>query len=111
MAEMIFSRMVYGYTTQRSIPAVEGETWKPAIWEPIDDATNYSVHVDPASFTVMSKTMLRRLGLGLYKLRAIDRKALLNRVEWPDADAVADRMAKAETAAAQAKIMAKRGGK
>lgn len=108
LAEMIFSRMIYGYTTERAIPAVEGEAWKPAIWTAVDNPLDYSVYVDPASINVMSKTALRRLGIALFKLRAIDRAALLERMEWPDWETVSARLDKADQMAAQAKAMAKK---
>lgn len=108
LAEMIFARMANGYAQPRSIPAVDGEDFKPIVWEPLDDPRHYALYVDKGSFTVMSKTMLRRLSLLLRKLNVIDRKAALTAIGWPDADAVAKRMDDAEAAAAQAKLMAKK---
>jgi len=103
LAEMIFARMAFGYTQARAIPAVDGEQFKPVTWEPLQDPERYAVHVDPASFTIMSRTMLRRMSLLLRKLNVIDRRAVLEAVGWPDAAEVAKRMDDSEAAAALAK--------
>lgn len=104
LAEMIFARMAYGYSQPRAIPCVDGEEFKPVVWEPLPDPRKYAVYVDPASFTVMSKTMIRRMSLLLRKMNVIDRKATLTSIGFPDADAIASRMDKAEAAAAAAKM-------
>lgn len=104
LAEMIFARMAYGYTTRRVIPAVEGEEFKPVIWEPIPNPERYRTYVDPHSFQVMSRTMLKRLGLALFKLRGIDRGSLLETLGWPDWQRVSNRMAEGEKQAAQLKV-------
>jgi len=109
LAEMIFARMANGYLTERTIPAVEGEAFKPVTWKPLPDPKKYHVYLDPASFQIMSRTMLKRLGMALYKLKAIDRKSLLEAISWPNADAVATRLAEAEKMAAMAKMQSKRG--
>lgn len=111
LAEMIFARMANGYLTRRPIPAVEGEEFKPVMWEPLEHPEKYAVYVDPASFAVMSKTMLRRLGLALYKLRAVDRQALLETIGWPDWAQTSKRMNELEIRAAYAKEAGKRAGK
>lgn len=103
LAEMIFARMAFGYTQPRAIPAVDGEQFKPVTWEPLPDPEKYALYVDPASFTIMSKTMLRRMSLLLRKLNVIDRKATLEAVGWPDADTVAKRMDQSEQMAAMMK--------
>lgn len=107
LAEHIFSLMAYNYTTPRVIPSVEGEHFAPAMWRPIENPNDYHVYVDPASLQIMSRTMLRRLGLALFRLRAIDRRSLLETLGWPDGEQVAGRMDQAEAAAAQAKLLAK----
>jgi hypothetical protein len=103
MAEMIFARMAFGYTQPRAIPAVAGEEFQPVVWEPLLEPDKYAIYVDPASFTIMSKTMLRRMSLLLRKLNVLDRKAVLEAIGWPNADAVAKRMDQAEAMAAMAK--------
>lgn len=107
LAEMIFIRMAHGYTTERSIPAVEGENFKPVEWQPIQDPEKYAVFVDPASFQILSKSMLRRLGLALYRLKAIDRKSLLKALGWPEGEAIANQMNQAEQQAAMMKLQAR----
>lgn len=92
LAEMIFARMAYGYTTTRVIPSVSENQFDQIEWEPLEHPQNYSLYVDPASFTVMSRTMLRRLSTLLFKLKAIDRKALLETIGWPDAMETATRL-------------------
>jgi hypothetical protein len=59
---------------------------------------------------VMSKTMLKRLGVALYKLKAIDRQSLLEQLNWPDAQKTAKRLADAEKLAAMSKMQGKKGG-
>lgn len=108
MAEMIFARMASGYTLERTIPAVEGESFKPITWRPIEQPERYAVYVDPASFQVMSKSMLRRMSIVLYKMGAIDRKALLEAIGWPDWEQVAGRIDQAEKMAAMAKMQSKK---
>lgn len=111
LAEMIFARMAFGYSAPRAIPAVDGEQFKPVVWQPLDDPEKYAVYVDPASFTVMSRTMLRRMSILLYKLRGIDRKALLEHIGFPDADAISGRLDQAEKLAAMAKMAQGKKGK
>lgn len=108
LAEMIFARMAWGYTVERVIPAVEGERFEPVVWQPIERPERYAVYVDPASFQVMSRSMLRRLSLALYRLGLIDRRAALEVLGWPDWESVADRLDKAEQLAAAAKLESKR---
>ena len=104
LAEMIFARMAHGYIIPRAIPAVENETFEPIQWEPLADPDKYAVFVDPASFTLMSKTLLRRLGIALYRLKAIDRRSLLERLAWPDWQETSKRLDEAERLAAIAQI-------
>jgi hypothetical protein len=101
LAEMIFARMAYGYTTERVIPAVEGESFKPVVWEPLTDPARYYTYVDPASFQIMSQTMLKRLSLALLKAGAIDTQSALETIGWPDWEMVSERMAKAAEAKVQ----------
>lgn len=112
LAEMIFARMAYGYQTERIIPTIDGEDLKPVTWKPLENPQDYKIYVDPASFQVMSKTMLKRLGVALYKLKAIDRESLLETLNWPEAKKTAKRLAEQEKLAAMAKMQQKqRGGK
>jgi hypothetical protein len=92
LAEMVFARMCYFYTTPRTIPAVEGEEFRPVTWTPVEHPEQYAIYVDPASVNIMSRTLIKRLGVALYKLQAIDRKALLENVGWPAWSEVAKRM-------------------
>lgn len=111
MCEMITARMLEKYTTPRVIPATEGEEFKPVIWNPVDrwpeDAKGYSVYVDPASFQVLSRSMLRRLSLALFRMGAIDRHAVLETLGWPHWEDVAQRQNEAEKAMAMAQLQAK----
>jgi len=108
LCEMIFARMASNYMTERTIPAVEGENFKPVIWKPLDRPERYSIYVDPACFQIMSRTMLKRLGLALYRLRAIDRASLLEAIGWPEWEDTAKRLDQSEQMAAYMKMMAKR---
>lgn len=107
LAELIFARLAYGYAVPREIPAVEGERFVPTVWEPLENPERYSVYVDPASFQVLSKTMVRRLAVALYRMNAIDRRALLEHIGWPEWEEVARRLDEAERAAAAAKLQAR----
>ncbi|MEO0248702.1 MAG: hypothetical protein ABIN58_03990, partial [candidate division WOR-3 bacterium] len=109
LAEMIFARMCYYYTTERVIPAAEGEEYDPVSWVPLENPDNYSVYVDPASVMVMSRTLVKRLGTVLYKLKAIDRQNLLETLGWPDWAATAKRLDNMEKAAIMAEAMQKNG--
>lgn len=113
LAEGIFARMAAGYLTERSIPTVQGQEFKPVVWQPIPNPEKYQVYVDPASFQVMSRTMLKRLGMALYRLKAVDRDSLLEAIGWPEWQKVSKRMAQGEMQAMRMKLMAKggRGGK
>jgi hypothetical protein len=108
LAEMVFARMANGYLTPRVIPAVEGESFQPVTWNPLPNPEKYHIYIDPASFQVMSRTMLRRLGLALFKMRVVDRKSLLEVISWPDGEQVATRLDQADQAAAMAKAKAKK---
>jgi len=104
LAEMIFARMASGYMTPRVIPAVEGERFKPVRWQPMERPERYSLYIDPTSFQVMSRSMLKRFGLALYKLGAIDRLALLEAVGWPNWEEVAQRMQQAQSGQPKPKV-------
>jgi hypothetical protein len=108
LAEQVFAHMAYGYTTPRVIPAVEGEAFKPVTWTPLDNPDKYAVFVDPASFQVLSRSLLRRMSLLLYRMGAIDRRAALEAIGWPDWEAVAGRIDEAERLSAMAKLEAKK---
>lgn len=107
IAEMIFARMCYYYTTERVIPAVEGEEFAPVVWKPIERPERYAVYVDPASINIMSKTLLKRLGTALFKLGAIDRKSLLEALGWPAWSEVSKRLDDKEKAQIMAMAMGK----
>lgn len=108
LAEMVFARMAANYTTERAIPAVEGEQFKPVVWKPIENPEHYAIYVDPASFQVMSRSLLRRTALLLYKMGAVDRTAVLEQLGWPHWEEVAGRMDQAEQMMAVAKMQAKK---
>ena len=110
LAELIFARMASGYLTERVIPAVEGESFKPVKWKPLDDPDKYYVYVDPASFQIMSRTMLKRLGIALSRLHMIDRESLLEVLNWPNWEKVSKRMSEGEKQAMMLKFQMKGGG-
>lgn len=105
LAEMIFAHMANGYLTERVIPAVEGESFKPVMWKPLQEPKKYGVYVDPASFQIMSRTMLRRIGMALFKMRAIDRKSLLESISWPNWERTATQMDQADAEVAKIKAL------
>lgn len=99
LSEQIFARMAQFYTVSRSMPRINMDGFSTVQWTPLEPSQRdaYSVHVDPASFQVRSKTMLQRLYLTLAKLGKIPNKQLLQMLEIPNADAVYEQWEK-ETA-------------
>lgn len=104
LAEMILARMAQFYTTARGLAYVApGGKWESVPWRPLDEPQGYSVHVDPASFTVRSKSMMQRLYLQLAKAGKIGTPDLLKMLEIPNAEEVGERMMKELALQAQAK--------
>lgn len=96
LVEQMFHRMAQYYTVPRAIPYVSSRDWQPAPWEPIQKASEYGVHVDPASFMLRSKTMLQRLTLGLAKMKLVSPEYTLKTLEMPDAVEEAKKAAQAQ---------------
>jgi len=87
LVTQMFYRMAQYYTMPRMIPFASAAEWKPAPWEPINKPDDYGVHVDPASFTLRSKTLLQRLTLALSKMGKVSTAYTLKTLEMPDAQA------------------------
>jgi hypothetical protein len=103
-AEMIFARMAQFYTTPRHLPYIgQGGEWEAVPWNPIADPKAYSVHVDPASFQVRSRTMLQRLALALLKMNKIPIADAYKILDLPNGTKMATQMLKELQAAAMAK--------
>jgi len=85
LVTQMFYRMAQYYTMPRMIPFVSGSDWKPVPWQPINKPDDYGVHVDPASFTLRSKTLLQRLTLALAKMGKVSTAYTLKTLEMPDA--------------------------
>jgi hypothetical protein len=83
LVQMIFMRMAQFYTTPRLLPFVQDEEWQPIQWQPLLEWSRYAVHVDPNSYQVQSKTMLKRLFLALARLNRIPNEDLLRMLEVP----------------------------
>jgi hypothetical protein len=69
----------------------------------------YAVHVDPNSFQVQSKTMLKRLYLALAKMNRVPNEDLLRMLEIPGYKEIAERQQQEMALAAAAK--GKAGGR
>lgn len=110
LSQMLFCRMAQFYTTTRFLPLVQDEQWKPIVWQPLMDWQRYAVHVDPASFQVQSKTMLKRLYLALARMNKIPTEELLRALEIPNYQEVAAKMQQEMQLAAMAK-QAQKGGR
>lgn len=102
--EMIFARMAQFYTTPRHLPFIgAGGEWELVPWNPIPDPKAYSVHVDPASFQVRSRTMLQRLALALGKMNKIPIEDMLTLLDVPNAKEMAAKVLQELQLAAAAK--------
>lgn len=103
LSQMLFCRMAQFYTTERYLPLVQDEKWQPIVWQPLLEWQRYAVHVDPASFNVQSKTMVRRLMLALAKMGRIPNEDLLRILEIPGYQEIAQRQQQEMALAAAAK--------
>jgi hypothetical protein len=92
LASKLVSRMGQFYTTPRALPYMQGEEWAPVQWQPLGDPKKYAAYVDPASFSVQSKTMIKRLALMLAKMgRLASDEDLLKILEFPGGKEIAER--------------------
>lgn len=126
VARLVLSYMQYFYTAEHEFDVMSGEDVETISWEG-KKAAKYRVTVDPGSIRPMSQSAIRQIAPKLFELHAIDQKALLDSLDWPDREGIMERMAKAaqEQALLQAKeklrkdtrvgdaytILAKEGGK
>ncbi len=108
LAGRLLLMMAQFYTTTRLIPCVIEEAWQPLVWQPLLSPERYAVHVDPAGFAVVSRSMYKRLVLALAKMNRISNVDLLKELEMPRAKEMADRLGQEQAASAQAKA-AQRG--
>lgn len=109
LVEMIFARMGQFYTTPRHLPYLTGNEWQTVPWNPIPKPDAYSVHVDPASFQVKSKTLLQRLYLTLAKMGKIPDEELLTMLDIPNAQQVAGKLKEQLQLQAMANMKNKKG--
>ena len=107
LTQMLFLRMAQFYTTPRLLPFVQDEVWQPITWQPLLEWSRYAVHIDPNSFQVQSKTMLKRLFLALAKMNKIPNEDLLRMLEIPGYKEIAGRMQQEMALAARAKEASK----
>jgi hypothetical protein len=108
LVEKLFATMADFYTVPRLIPYFLEEQWAPLIWQPLLERERYAVHVDPNSFVVQSKSMLKRLAVALRKLGALPVEDLLRILEFPQGKEIAARMQQEMQLAAQAAAKKKR---
>jgi len=108
LVSKIVARMGQFYTVPRVLPFAQGEQWDPVLWEPLRDWKHYAAVVDPASFSINSKTMVKRLAMALAKMgRMSSDEDLLSILEFPGGKAIAQRNQK--TLELQAAAKAKQG--
>ncbi len=104
LVSKIVARMGQFYTVPRVLPFAQGEQWEPVLWEPLRDWKQYAAVVDPASFSINSKTMVKRLTMALAKMgRMASDEDLLSILEFPGGKAIAQRNQKALELQAAAK--------
>lgn len=108
LVSQMFYRMAQYYTMPRAIPNGSASDWTVVPWNPITNPKDYAVHVDPASFTLRSKTLLQRLTLALAKMGKVSTEYTLKTLEMPDAKAEAQKADTELAMAAQAKKNAKK---
>lgn len=108
LVTQMFYRMAQYYTMPRMIPYGTASDWTPAPWEPINKPEDYGVHVDPASFTLRSKTLLQRLTLALSKMGKVSTEYTLKTLEMPDAKNEAAKADQELALAAEAKKNARK---
>ena len=84
LVSKILARMGQFYTTPRVLPFARGEVWEPVLWEPVRDWKQYASIVDPASFAINSKTMVKRLTMALAQMgRIASDEDLFQILEFP----------------------------
>jgi len=92
LVEKLFATMADFYTAPRLLPCCVEEGWKPVVWQPLLDRERYSVHIDPNSFVVQSKTMVKRLALALAKMNKMPTEDLYRILEFPRGQEIAARL-------------------
>src|SRR5262245_17202192 len=109
LVEKIFTTMADFYTTPRLLPYFHEDEWRPLVWQPLVQREKYAVHVDPNSFTVQSKSMIKRLAVALRKLGAMPTEELYRILEFPRGKEIAQKLQQEMQLAAQAQ--AQKGGR
>lgn len=109
LVQKIFATMADFYTTPRLIPYFVEDKWAPAVWHPLLQRESYAVHVDPNSFSIQSKSMVKRLAVALRKLGVMPVEDLYRILEFPQGTEIAKRQKQEMQLAAQAQ--AQKGGR
>jgi hypothetical protein len=110
----LFAAMARFYTAPRLLPLVVNEEWKPIMWTPLLNPEQYATHVDPRSFSIQSKLLIKRLSLALAKMGKVDDQTLLETLEFPNATEIAQKaqqQLQLQAAAHQRQQGQKRGGR
>jgi CheY-like chemotaxis protein len=103
LVSKVLARMGQFYTHTRVLPYMQGQQWKPVIWEPLRHWEEYAAHVDPTSFAIQSKTMVKRLAVMLARIgRMASDKDLYDILEFPNGETIAGHNQEALRMAAQA---------
>lgn len=112
LASKILARMGEFYTHPRFMPYVQNEMWSPIQWTPIVDKwQDYAAYIDPNSFSVQSKTLVKRLAMTLARIgRMASDEDLYKVLEFPDGKGIAKRNMQQLELAAQANQKQKASG-
>jgi hypothetical protein len=90
LVSKVLARMGQFYTHTRVMPFMHGAQWHPVLWEPLRDWEQYAAHVDPTSFAIQSKTMVKRLAIMLARIgRMASDKDLYEILEFPGGEQIA----------------------
>lgn len=88
----IWARMAQFYLTERHLPFISDGEWQPVKWKPLENRERYRIHVDPASFTVQSELMLKRLYFALARMGKMPTEDLLKELKIPRAKEIAQKV-------------------
>jgi len=102
IAEQLFDHMATYYTGQRAFPSIN-EDFETIPWLPLADSNKLGLYIDPTSLAPISQSAMRQMAPQLRMSGALDVTSYLRALQWPDADAVAEKIDREMQLAAIAK--------
>lgn len=102
IAQQLFDHMATYYTGARSFPSMN-EDFETIPWLPLAPSNKLGLYIDPTSLNPISKSAMRQLAPQLRQSGALDVTSYLRALDWPDADAVAEKIDREMQLAALAK--------